>query len=223
MDWCGWNFRHETHLWSEHSYWALTSMLTSLLVCVWTFIVLCLQVSQTGGLQSSTVCLCLCVPALKSHNSKFVCVSLGCMSVSQLLIYISVSPSVSCPVSIFVFVCGSWLKAKEPVCLAEAWTLTFLGHANLEALLQPAVLATVACDLVDLAVLVTVAGVHHVLLNTATEETLQQTSKRERVGQLKSRSTTIISLTQAVSILFKVADPELFLLMMSFCFCYIKG
>lgn len=110
--------------------------------------------------------------------------------------------------------CGSWLKAKEPVCLAEAWTLTFLGHANLEALLQPAVLATVACDLVDLAVLVTVAGVHHVLLNTATEETLQQTSKRERVGQLKSRSTTIISLIQAVSILFKVADPEQFLLMM---------
>lgn len=105
MDWCGWNFRHETHLWSEHSYWALTSMLTSLLVCVWTFIcLLCLQVSQTGGLQLSTVCLCHCVPALKSHNSKFVCVSLGCMSVSQLLIYISVSPSVSCPVSIFVFV-----------------------------------------------------------------------------------------------------------------------
>ncbi len=33
-----------------------------------------------------------------------LCLSLGCMSVSQLLAYISVSPSVSSPVSIFVFV-----------------------------------------------------------------------------------------------------------------------
>lgn len=52
------------------------------------------------------------------------------------------------------------------------WGLTFLGHADLKALLQPAVLAAVACDLVNLTVLVSVAGVHHVFLDTAAEETL---------------------------------------------------
>ena len=52
--------------------------------------------------------------------------------------------------------------------------LTFFGHADLEALLQPAVLAAVARHLVDLAVLVAVAGVHHVLLDTAAEEALSK-------------------------------------------------
>lgn len=58
--------------------------------------------------------------------------------------------------------------------------LTFLGHADLKALLQPAVLAAVACDLVDLTVLVSVAGVHHVLLDTASEETLVHQEARDK-------------------------------------------
>lgn len=53
-----------------------------------------------------------------------------------------------------------------------ASSLTFLGHPDLKALLQAAVLAAVACDLVDLTVLVAVAGVHHVLLDAAPKETL---------------------------------------------------
>lgn len=56
--------------------------------------------------------------------------------------------------------------------------LTFFGHADLKALLQPAVLAAVACDLVNLAVLVSMAGVYHVLLDTATEEALQRLKAR---------------------------------------------
>ena len=51
--------------------------------------------------------------------------------------------------------------------------LTFFGHANLKALLQPTVLAAVAGDFVDLTVLVSVAGIHHVLLDTAPKETLE--------------------------------------------------
>lgn len=61
--------------------------------------------------------------------------------------------------------------------------LTFLGHADLEALLQPAVLAAVACDLVNLAVLVSVAGVHHVLLDTAAEETLKHRETKDKRGR----------------------------------------
>lgn len=61
--------------------------------------------------------------------------------------------------------------------------LTFLGHADLKAFLQPAVLTAVACDLVNLAVLVSVAGVHHVLLDTATEETLKHQEARDKRGQ----------------------------------------
>ena len=53
-------------------------------------------------------------------------------------------------------------------------TLTFFGHANLKALLQPTVLTAVAGHFVDLTVLVSVAGVHHVLLDTAPEKTLKQ-------------------------------------------------
>lgn len=58
--------------------------------------------------------------------------------------------------------------------------LTFLGHADLKAFLQPAVLAAVARDLVNLAVLVPVAGVHHVLLDTATEETLEHQEAKDK-------------------------------------------
>lgn len=58
--------------------------------------------------------------------------------------------------------------------------LTFLGHADLKALLQPAVLAAVACDLVNLTVLVSVAGVHHVLLDTAAEEALKHQEARDK-------------------------------------------
>lgn len=61
--------------------------------------------------------------------------------------------------------------------------LTFFGHADLKALLQPAVLATVACDLVNLTVLVSVAGVHHVLLDTAAEETLKHQEARDKRGE----------------------------------------
>lgn len=53
-------------------------------------------------------------------------------------------------------------------------TLTLLGHPHSEALLQPAVLAAVAGDLVDDAVPVAVAGVGHVLLHTAAEEALHR-------------------------------------------------
>lgn len=51
--------------------------------------------------------------------------------------------------------------------------LTLLGHPHFQALLQPTILAAVAGDLVDLTVLVSVAGVHHVLLDTAAEEALE--------------------------------------------------
>lgn len=71
--------------------------------------------------------------------------------------------------SVSVSVCGHGAKnAYMPTS-----SLTFLGHADLKALLQAAVLAAVACDLVDLAVLVTVTGVHHVLLDAAPKEALQ--------------------------------------------------
>lgn len=63
--------------------------------------------------------------------------------------------------------------------------LTFLGHADLEAFLQPAVLAAVACDLVNLTVLVSVAGVHHVLLDTAAEEALEHQEARDKRGEGK--------------------------------------
>jgi len=50
--------------------------------------------------------------------------------------------------------------------------LTFFGHPHFQALLQPAVLTAVAGDFVDDAVLLSVARVDHVLLNTSPEETL---------------------------------------------------
>lgn len=71
--------------------------------------------------------------------------------------------------------------------------LTFLGHANLEALLQPAVLAAVACDLVNLTVFISVAGVHHVLLNTATEETLEHQEARHERGEGRGECTIQLS------------------------------
>lgn len=58
--------------------------------------------------------------------------------------------------------------------------LTFLRHADLEALLQPAVLTAVACDLVDLTVFVSVAGVHHVLLDAPPEEALSDDDKKNK-------------------------------------------
>lgn len=51
-------------------------------------------------------------------------------------------------------------------------TLTLLGHAHFEAFLQPAVLAAVSGHLVDDTALVPVTRVHHVLLDTASEEAL---------------------------------------------------
>lgn len=58
------------------------------------------------------------------------------------------------------------------MCPALRHTLTLLGHPHREALLQPAVLATVPGDLVDDAVPVAVARVGHVLLHAAAEEAL---------------------------------------------------
>lgn len=51
-------------------------------------------------------------------------------------------------------------------------TLTLFGHAHFEAFLQPAVLAAVPGHLVDDTVLVPVTRIHHVLLDTASEEAL---------------------------------------------------
>ena len=60
---------------------------------------------------------------------------------------------------------------------APSVALTLLGHAHFEALLQPAVLATVPGHLVDDAVLVPVTRVHHVLLDAAAEEALGTESR----------------------------------------------
>ena len=53
-------------------------------------------------------------------------------------------------------------------------TLTLLRHAHSKALLQPTILAAVPCDLVNDAVSVPVAGVHHVFLHAAAEEALEK-------------------------------------------------
>lgn len=55
--------------------------------------------------------------------------------------------------------------------------LTFFGHANLKTLLEATVLAAVSSHFVDLTVLVTVAGVNHVLLDTAAKKTLEEMGK----------------------------------------------
>ena len=53
-------------------------------------------------------------------------------------------------------------------------TLTLLGHSRSEAPLEPTVLTAVPGDLVDDAVSVSVAGVHHIFLHAAAEEALQR-------------------------------------------------
>ncbi len=50
--------------------------------------------------------------------------------------------------------------------------LTLLGHPDFQALLQPTVLAAVAGDFVDDAVLLPVASVHHVFLDASPKEAL---------------------------------------------------
>lgn len=50
--------------------------------------------------------------------------------------------------------------------------LTFLGHPDFQALLQPAILAAVAGDFVDDTVLLPVTSVHHVLLDASPKEAL---------------------------------------------------
>lgn len=50
--------------------------------------------------------------------------------------------------------------------------LTLLRHPDFQALLQPTVLAAVAGDFVDNAVLLPVTSVHHVLLDASPEEAL---------------------------------------------------
>lgn len=71
--------------------------------------------------------------------------------------------------------------------------LTLLGHSHSETLLQATVLAAVPRDLVDDAVSVPVAGVHHVFLHAAAEEALQ----RGGITNLCYRS---VKITQADSI-----------------------
>lgn len=51
--------------------------------------------------------------------------------------------------------------------------LTLLGHPDFQALLQPTVLAAVAGDFVDDAVLLPVTSVHHVFLDASPKETLR--------------------------------------------------
>ncbi len=146
------------------------------------------------------------------------------MSVSQLLAYISVSSSVSSPVSIFVFVnVGLGWRPRSPCAWQRPKPSPSLDMPTSKHFCSRQYWQRLRVTLLIWQFLSRWQVYTNVLLNTATEETLQQTSNRERVGQLKSRSTTIISHIQAVSILFKVADPEQFLLMMSFCFWYIKG
>ncbi len=61
-------------------------------------------------------------------------------------------------------------------------TLTLLGHPHSEAPLEPTVLTAVPGDLVDDAVSVSVAGVHHVFLHAAAEEALQrQQESKEKI------------------------------------------
>lgn len=52
------------------------------------------------------------------------------------------------------------------------FVLTLLGHPDFQALLQPTVLAAIAGDLVDDAVLLPVTSVHHVLLDASPKEAL---------------------------------------------------
>lgn len=78
-------------------------------------------------------------------------------------------------------------------------SLTFLGHADFKALLQTAVLAAVACDLVDLAVLVTVAGVHHVLLDAAPKEALQPGKRMSMLATATCRVSLISYLSSFFS------------------------
>lgn len=78
--------------------------------------------------------------------------------------------------------CSSGFRGQEltpcPVRgTAPSVALTLLGHAHFEALLQPAVLATVPGHLIDDAVLVPVTRVHHVLLDAAAEEALGTESR----------------------------------------------
>ena len=75
--------------------------------------------------------------------------------------------------------------------------LTFFRHSYFEALLQPAVLAAVTRHLVDLAVLVPVAGVHHVLLDTAAEEALSKAKCIYRSDDLFSKCVGMLSLERA--------------------------
>lgn len=65
-----------------------------------------------------------------------------------------------------------FIPIPDPIPFPFPSPLTLLGHSHFEALLEPAVLAPVARHLVDDAVLVPVARVHHVLLDAAAEEAL---------------------------------------------------
>lgn len=62
--------------------------------------------------------------------------------------------------------------------------LTFFRHANLKTLLQAAILTAVASDLVNLAVLVPVAGIDHVFLDASAEEALRVKEKERLEAQL---------------------------------------
>lgn len=51
--------------------------------------------------------------------------------------------------------------------------LTLFGHSHFKALLQAAVLASIPGDFVNNTVLISVASIDHVLLNTSAEKALQ--------------------------------------------------
>jgi len=67
-----------------------------------------------------------------------------------------------------------WIFSK---CITVTKTLTFFRHAYFQAFLQPAVLAAVPRDLVDDTALLSVAGVHHVLLNAPSKKALRREAR----------------------------------------------
>lgn len=70
-------------------------------------------------------------------------------------------------------------------------TLTLLRHSRCKAPLEPTVLTAVPRDLVDDAVSVSVAGVHHVFLHAAAEEALQR-QQESKEKTLNDQSVKIV-------------------------------
>lgn len=71
---------------------------------------------------------------------------------------------------------------KGALWVCRAGVLTLLGHSHFQALLQSTVLTAVAGDLVDDAVFLPVASVHHVLLDASPKEALCDRGRRMRTA-----------------------------------------